>query len=417
LLILALLIFVLPLFKMFHFRALYIHPYGKIKSSSVKNKIDLYTQLPIADTTIVVTRCEHWISLENCKHNGNKCPEYPVRCNTGVGNPDYKIDFFNQKGTNKYLNWLWFGAVGGFFAWVLTAFILEVISLKPLSDIILKAMLETGLTTDLNISGIISTLRESITGLFVGGCLGCALGIVEELLQGFSTHSIVKILVRSIFGAIIGGIGFFIGNVFFIMLFNSDYVGRLIGWLILGGILGGGLTFYSGSEFWKGMVGGFLGAITGFHLYYLSTSTTIWGIETGILIGIIFLCSTIGLIESMVISKLKDFYLQYVSGTKTGTIIPISKWIKKKDSKIIIGHAKNCHIRVYGDSNICEYHCEVHFDPEKQKVLLTPLSKDYPVEVNNRMISRTSRIKNGDIIKIGNTSFKYNENRKYFKRV
>ena len=66
-----------------------------------------------------MTSLATWDALGHCPNYPN-CMEYNDPCN-GAGGEEIQGSFFAQQGKNRILNWLWFGAVGGYVAWLFNA--------------------------------------------------------------------------------------------------------------------------------------------------------------------------------------------------------------------------------------------------------------------------------------------------------
>lgn len=396
LVILFLLAMVLPLIQQRKFVKKYVKSYRSIKNGSVISKYDTYSSEPFTDSTMVVTKCSHLVSVDSWKRNNHRCPEYPLRCSDGIGRLDYKVEFFKQTGIYKHLSWLWFGALAGVSAWILTSFFLEKFF----------AFIPSSLKINMD-----SNIKEMITGAFTGACLGFLLGFVEELQTRLSTYSIKKILARTIIGIFAGAISFLAGNLIFLHFLNSHYLGRLLCWLLLGSLIGSGLTIYSGSQRKNGMLGGVLGALIGFHCYYFCINLDIGNVQLGKLIGLALLGGFIGGVTSVVLSKLQEFYLKCMSDPRQGVIIPIGKWLKTGTRSLIVGKGKKAHVPLGWDSYVCEKHAKLAIDDINQLVSISPFSSKCTVLVNDRPISRKVILKNNDIITLGNTSLRYYEKR------
>jgi len=335
--------------------------------------------------------------LESWKRNNNKCTEYPHMCKSGQGNATYTIDLFLQKTSiDKYLCSLWFGAAGGFLSWFISSYINNMILVPTWINSYLISLYQNNMILVpawIN-SYLISLYQETIIGLLIGSGLGIAFGAMIELQDQFTVFSVKKLIIRILICILSGGFSFFIGDLLFILAINSDYFGRFICWLIFGSILGGGITIYSGIEFWKGSLGGLIGSIVGFQLYYLCVLKNIEHAELGKLLGLVCLGSIIFITTTFVISKLQTFYIEYMSGKKRGFIVPISKWLRKGGVNLLIGRSDECLLNIYWDSSVCNHHAQLYLDTNLNAVLLKNINKECNTEINNRQIIKKQTLKN-----------------------
>lgn len=114
----------------------YVSPYKPVNNII---KLDNITNEPIKEGTLVVQRCKEVVPFYIWKSLGNQCPSYPecmdiLGCD-GCGKSDINYKFFSKSGSLKKYNWLFFGACGGFFAWVFTLLIIPVFHRIHLADL------------------------------------------------------------------------------------------------------------------------------------------------------------------------------------------------------------------------------------------------------------------------------------------
>ncbi len=121
---------IIPLIREYGFKKKYVRRYIEEKNR-VRN--DPYYNIPIKHGTAVVDKCKQLIPFDTWKEIGWQCPNWPDCMNqncSGGGAPDTN-DFFSMEGIYLKLNWMLFGAIGGFLAWVL----LSVAVLKKITGI------------------------------------------------------------------------------------------------------------------------------------------------------------------------------------------------------------------------------------------------------------------------------------------
>jgi FHA domain/von Willebrand factor type A domain len=417
-----------PHLRQTEFKKKYVVPY---KKQGWATEYDTITGEPIRDGDLVVKKCKQTILL-NVWEGLGQCPNFPdcmtnphFNC-SGSGAPEIATDnFFSQKGDLKKLNWLFFGAVGGFIAWIIYA-LYKITTPDWYTNIICRFFDSKNpqLFKDTNEVYLFSS--ETIIGIALGIGLSGALAYVED--KGAARkQSWSHVFTTLLAGTLVAAFSFLVGAIIQHTLFagsSVNYVSSLVAWLLFGALFG--LIFSWGSEVpvKRGVLGTVLGAFLAYILYWviiklltlidINSSTTI-SYSLGIikLIGFMLLGSIIGYTLVTVVARLEDFEMEVIAPTSfSGRVVPISKWLKS-GMEISIGTSSKCQVFVkWTDEAVLDEHALLSY--QDQRVYIYPLDE---VMVNNVLIPTKQKfaLKDRDVIQLGRSSismYLYKEMRK-----
>lgn len=392
----------LPGMKQLRFVRKYVKKYGQIdKKKFARN--DPYTLQPFADEDKVVVKCRQIHHHDTWKMLDNKCVNYPgclrhtpgmaMTCQEGEGITPGEV-FFSQQGAYRLLNWVWFGALGGFFAWICMVGI-SFLSLQPVYEWLGK----------LSGDGY-ALLRDCLTGFSLGLFLSFMLAWAEENGQS-RQFSWGRILLRALLGAVISTAVFFLAFLFFKEIFGEKmgFVRGLLTWALFGIFLGVSLSIRSSIQFFRGLIGGSLAGSLAFLLYYLPflLNEFEWGrngFEWTKMMAFITLGAILAFTLVSVIRSYEDFELTYLSPAEFRRVNPISKWLKT-GMEIFIGTDSSCYVFVKWsdlDPEVQAQHAELSY--KDGKVFLKPL---HPVWLNGREIplNKAYELRDKDEIQLG----------------
>ena len=169
----------------------------------------------------------------------------------------------------------------------------------------------------------------------------------------------------------------------------------------MGLVIGIVLSVKSTIEIGRGILGGILASIIGYNIYYFFGKLS-FDFEAARLGGMILLGMVLGYIIVVVLTKLEDFELIFLTPTRFGGIVkPISKWLRK-GMEITIGTSQKCHIIIKWDDPAAEgIHARMTY--KEGKVYLEPLHEMLlngvlmPLEVK-------AELNDKDILKFGRDS-------------
>ena len=382
-------------------------------------KRDPLTNEPLEEGELVVVKCKQVTSLSTWDGLGGQCPNYPdcldfVDPCDGAGAPTGDENFFSMKGVLGRLNWVWFGALGGFIAW--TMYAISKITLFGWYEGIMRRLANLDIfagSIDRPMSSMaIDTLsNETLLGIAFGTGILFALSWVEERGQP-RRLSWSRILLRTFLGLIVSFIVFVIG--FYIQyteVLPTNYLNTLATWLILGLAIGLVMAVRSSVSVGRGIMGGVLAAAVGYSVYFfLSTSTTEFALSK--LISFIIVGAILGFILVTIITTLEDFEMEYLTPEKFKGTNPISKWLKS-GVDVTIGREPGCYVYVkWEDDAVLPHHAILTYS--KGAVFIEPLGETM---VNGRImpVKKKTPLKDGDMIQLGRESIskmRYKEKRK-----
>lgn len=395
-LLLAILYFSVPLYNNQQFKSKYIKKYKELRQDNRTKKDPLTLEEFQDEDDVVVNGLKNkMLKLSTWKYyneNNLDAGEYQelFQLQTKPGN------FFNQQGVFKKLNWLWFGALGGFLSWIFSFF------LAQLNWDWYLLLLES-LDGETQISS--SIFNETLVGVAMGASIVGTLAFVEERGQS-RKFNIGRIGIRILIGIIAGLFIFFIESALVVKFIPFYFLRQLIGWTLFGTAMGIVITLFSSIEIQSGVKGGFFASICAFLLYFLLNLPFMDGVfPTKIkeIISFISYGGILGYLLFTVVKQLESYELRCLSPSKfSGWQSPISKWLKSPSiDYIIIG--KNPKSRVYikwDDINVKPNHARLlmikgvpHIEPDEGQVL-----------VNNRAINKATPLDNEARIKLGENS-------------
>ena len=361
----------IPLYKKLVFRTKYVKPYYKVKTPGIQ-KHDPMSGDAFRDDELVVVRCRTMTSLETWTFQKHQCMYYPDcmyasnPCRDGESFTAYDR-FFSQKGVYRKLNWLWLGSLGGVFAGLIW------IAVKGWGNI---------------------NLATSLLGMALGLGLTMGLAWAEERGQGREL-SWVRILLRSLAGAAVGGLLFLVAS-----FFPESYGVQLLIWSLFGAALGFVLSLNSSILALRGVLAGLVGSLVGFNIYY---GLLLWLKNDSLAIVISLICfgAIMAIIMVTVINRLEDFELEVLSPPGSQRTFPISKWLKQQID-IFIGSDLNNYVPVkWNDDEAQPQHIRLSYDQER--VYIEPLAETL---LNGRRVPNNKKIplNDGDVLQLGRSS-------------
>lgn len=406
--LLALLMYLVPFLKKREFKTKYVVPYVPEKN---KVRRDPITQDAFDEGDDVVVKCKQMTSLATWEALGH-CPNYPNcmefgdPCN-GSGGEDIQSHFFSQQGIFRVLNWLWFGATGGFAAWILYA-IFQIINVNWLYEATSSYFNGEGMKDRLMelrggesfLKNIQEMVDQTMIGLFIGACLIIAIAVVEE--RGHSRQfSFWRIFIRGTVGVFVSFAIFFSGYIFQYLVLPQPFLAGIVIWAVFGIAFGAILSLNSTVELKKGIIGGVVSSLASYLIYYGISAITPDDVLAKLL-SFIALGGVLGALIVTVLSNLEDFELIYLSPQEyTGMKKPISKWLKK-GMEIYIGRSSKCYVFIkWEDEYVDDRHAKLIY--QGGSVHIIPL---FETMVNGVIVPENQKtaLEGDDIIQLGRYS-------------
>ena len=412
-----------PILQKKKFLKTYVFKYAQ--EGAVRLNDPVYME-PIKSGELIVRKCQQVVPLSTWEDIGGQCPNFPdcmdpqfLGCN-GAGGPT-EDSFFSRKGMFRLLNWMWYGALGGFLAWILIAFF-NLIEFQGIKTIISKLLPADKLTAisdiDLSDDNIYQLLLNSLSndlllGIAFGTGIVLMLSYIVELSESrqFQWSTLIKrTILRAFLGMLVSILIFFSG--FYLQyggILPNPYASGLLTWLLFGIAVGVILSINSNIDLARGIWGGLLAALIAYNVYF-AIAILFSNFVGAKLISLIVLGAVLGFVLVSVISRLENFELEFIAPKRIENI-PISKWLKN-DQTILIGKEPGSYVYIkWDDPAVMTQHARLLL--ENGVVFIQPLAETL---VNRKIIpvGKKSPLANKDLIQLGRESttlIRYKEKR------
>ena len=332
--------------------------------------------------------------------------EVSLRTGTGAASEELARTSLIYK---NWFNLMFAGLFGAFVAWALIEPHIDDYDYGSSESSLLLLLLLAGAFIGLMIGSMEGILARNLTRAIKAGLTGLAVGfgggIVAIIIIG-----IVYTLLKGIGAGIIGydaasdPVNHFSGFILHVII-------RSILWAILGMTvgLGPGIGLKSKKLVFNGFIGGMIGGAIGGMLfdpinYFVSGGTFDNGVAISRAIGFCVLGASTGLMIGMVETLSKEAWLIMTIGFLKGKQFIIYK------NPTVIGSSPKCEIYLFKDPDIEPTHAKIN-----------KLRDGYEIEdlnstrsgtlINGAKIKR-QRLKNGDQVQIGKTTFTFSEKEK-----
>jgi len=270
-----------------------------------------------------------------------------------------------------------FGAIGGLLGWLVVGFF----NLTQLRNVWLE-----------------SVLIGAGVGLFIGALVGAVEGAV---IKRSPPRAIAGALVGALAGMVSGIVGLLLGELAF-KLIGGEFIGRGIGWLSLGLLLGvgQGVVARSMRRTSYGAIGGTLAGLVGGLIYevmtqlFKSPDDTIQMVFGGL--GLILIGACLGSIIPTTIMGLARGSLRVLTGRREGMQVAVV-------DAVTLGSYDGCEVYLPGDPAIDKRHAQIY--RKAGGFAVQDLGSANGTYVGNvRLVPRQERVlQKGDQIRLGNT--------------
>ena len=255
---------------------------------------------------------------------------------------------------------------------------------------------------------IANLLSFGLCGMLIATCLCIAEPVVDRNVQG--------LLINGIAGAALGLIGGVIVSLFVEKLFSAlggggsgvsyqQVLARSITWGVLGLFLmvGPGIVMRNAKKLLIGMIGGLLGGLVGGALFDPVAAATGNNAHISRLVALIAIGVVAGLGTGLIENAAKSGWLKVTAGLIAGKQFILYR------NPTFIGSGPECQIYLFRDPKVGRRHAAVHIVPGGFDLQNLPLGAE--TQINGKLIER-ARLHNGDVIQVGNTSFRFQEKTK-----
>ncbi len=248
-------------------------------------------------------------------------------------------------------------------------------------------------------------LSEIVVGAIIGLCIGLMIGLAEGLLTRNLILAGRGALFSGLLGLAGGAIGLPLAEGLFQLLGGQAWA-RAVGWGIFGLLIGLAASATSGSQIWKGALGGVLGGMLGSLLLDAARS---WLQDPllGKAAGLLLLGASVGTFIALIVFLLSRAWLEVASGKLKGTEFILDKFLRQEGPSAFIGSDALKSDIVLPDPDVAPQHAMLkgagtHFNLKDMSLKGT--------FINNQQIEQAI-LKNRQTIRVGNTQLVYHEKR------
>jgi hypothetical protein len=248
-------------------------------------------------------------------------------------------------------------------------------------------------------------VSEVVVGALIGFCIGALIGISEGAALRSPGYALKAGLVSGLFGAVGGAIGLPIAEATFQILGGEAWT-RALGWALFGGVIGAGLGFSSGAQWWKPALGGLLGGAVGGALLEMARARLSDPL-IGKAIGLGLLGASVGVFIALIVLLLSKAWLEVVTGKLKGTEFVLDKFVHANGPSAYVGSSALKADIVLPDPDIDPQHAMLKGGDTHMNI------KDMSQKgtfINGRKIEQ-ARLENEQAIRLGNTQMVYHEKR------
>jgi FHA domain len=246
-------------------------------------------------------------------------------------------------------------------------------------------------------------LSDAIVGGLIGACLGLFIGAAEGLISMNLVGALRTGVASALIGLIAGGAALPACEWLFGLL-GAAPLARVVGWMVLGGVLGLAQGVIGGTQIWKGILGGLLGGGAGGLLLAAR-----WGggllVEKGV--GMVLLGLSLGAFIGLIIVLLSSAWLEVTSGKLKGTTFILDKFLRQVGPSVMLGSSALKSDLVLPDPDVAPQHLMLTGGGGFMLVRDLSLSGTF---INGRRIQE-ARLSNGQELKVGNTSLVFHARR------
>lgn len=405
-----------PLIKSKAFSAKY---YKRYKAEyGIQTRICNYCKQPLEEGQMVVTKCKHIMHVHCWKENEYRCAEYGQNCNIGI--QDY-VDWTNllTKSSFRDCHQAISGICAGFISWIVYELMGRGI-FHSLSENISGMFL----TDELQRNLLYQTCNSKVASFFaIGMLLGLFLSLVFRLNEEYrkkDTKIYMKIIGLSLLSSFIGFLAFAFGGIMLCMLvasFNTTSIPwycSLPAYILFSVCTSLSLTLKTSIPVKSAVLGGGCSSLIGFLVLYFTEGISNSYPWMNMLLDFIIYGGGLGASLITVRMLAEKYFLVIKNGVKSGTRIPIHKWMNATGggNKVTIGMTGDCEIQMNWEkgNKVAKEHAILYIDQTKSIPVIKPMATN--VIYNSRVelpVRKPAPLANGDTFKIGDTIFLYEE--------
>ncbi|MGC4033434.1 MAG: FHA domain-containing protein [Tepidisphaeraceae bacterium] len=274
-----------------------------------------------------------------------------------------------------------------------------------LSDDEKTAKTEALYAADENRDFIANLLFYGISGVTIAVLLAAADAVVERNLNGAIIYGSVGAVIGAVGGAVVALLVHKIEQQMMptqeLATFGNRMLTHGVCWGLLGLFLAAapGIVLRNGKRLSIGMVGGLIGGLIG-GLLFTPVEEYTDSVHLSRLVAIVCVGLVAGFASGVIENAIKSGWLKVESGLIAG-----KQFVLYRNPTFIGAHPMS-HIYLFNDPHVGRRHACIHVLPNGFELENLPLGT--PTYVNNRAVSR-QRLHNGDVIRVGGTTFHFQE--------
>lgn len=405
-----------PYMRFLSFKSKYYKKYEP--EANVQRRICHYCKQDLKPGQIIVAKCEHLMHKHCWEENGYKCAEFGQNCKTGIQEHIEWKELFKLNSLKDCSQTI-AGILAGLISWI----IYEICGrggFKGLSEWIVGLVFDNA---DTQASLIQDCVMRTSSFLMIGLLLGFFISIVfryKDDIRDKSWKIWLKIIGLSVMTGAIGMLAFAIGADIFCLILSwtgKTYIPwycSLPAYILFSISVSLALTIQSTIPVKSALLGGSLSAFIGFLVLYFTKFTSGKYEWLNMLLDFIIYGGGLGASLITVRMLAERYFLVIQNGVKAGQKIPIHKWMNATGggNKVSIGMTGECEIQMNWEKSnkVAKEHAQLYIDHEKALPVIKPLASG--VLYNGRAdlpVNKAAVLSNGDMFKIGDTIFKYEE--------
>lgn len=260
-----------------------------------------------------------------------------------------------------------------------------------------------------NIIGLSFTRSVYLSEIIVGALIGLSIGLMIGLAEGLFSRNIRLAgrgaLLSGLLGLTGGAIGLPLAEALFQVLGGQTWA-RALGWGLFGLLIGLAASATSGSQIWKGALGGLLGGLFG-SLLLDAARAAFSDPLLGKAAGLLLLGASVGSFIALIVFLLSKAWLEVASGKLKGAEFILDKFLQPEGPSAFIGSDALKADIVLPDPDVSPQHAMLKGSGTHFNLKDMSLSGTY---LNNQRIEQAT-LRNRQSIRVGNTELVYHEKR------
>ncbi len=417
----------IPLLKNKIFNSKYVKKY-KPADNEIRKECP-YCGDPLNVGEHVVEKCQHIVHKACWADFDYVCPEYGQNCNDGKQNYFDLSDPFSRKNKIYYLNWVFFGLIGGFITWIFYMVLKDTGIVKGFAEntlFMIKPHIRESEFIELagiqiSSANYIESFIDKISSIILIGILmGFFLTSFFAYIEEFRRKSwivIGRILLRGLVGSLTGFIAFYLGSIALILLNQpqTNIAFDWIPWIIFGSGLGIVLSVKTTIHWKHGLLGGLISIIFSFLvLYFIGPDL---GDNAVLTLSFMIYGAGLGFSIATVRTAAEQYFLKIIEGKKHEETIPVHKWMSYQGghNEVYVGTGLSCEIQMNWEKDnpeIADRHAKMFINTSRNIPVIVSLDKEKLTTYDERLEMEPGKeydLMSGNTFRIGKTVFQYYE--------